>query len=140
MKKIKFLRALKHDNALFGGTLATVLFSIIIIFLLTSEDPSLGLNYGWILLILIGYIVLRFMVLKSYYKDGFVLEGTIDNITFYRNRGRASLNYEIDGEFHTVGTSFTKTREVRRLAKESRVEILVKKSNYNKAIIYKLYS
>jgi len=95
--------------------------------------------YGSFCLIgLVGFI-LRMNVIKSYFRNGIEVKGTIIELMYWRDRGRITFKYSMEGSEHIGNLAIHTTKATANLGKNDEVRVLVKQENHRKAIIMDIF-
>lgn len=135
--KMKLLRAIKHDYMLLG---CVIFFVFSVVGVGFTEATTVGISV--FLYVGVGFFVLgliRYLVLRSYFKNSMTVTGVIEDVWFMKDRGRVTYKYSIDGNTYVKGSAIMKTKETRDFYKGLSVTLIVKEHNPKKAIIQSLY-
>ncbi len=81
----------------------------------------------------------RLYAIFSVYWNGIEVPGQIQNVWFYRDRGRVEYTYTYLGEKHQRGTAIHRTRRTRDLQIDQDVILVVDRGNPKRALIRDLY-
>ena len=87
---------------------------------------------------LVGFI-LRMNIIKSYFRNGIVVKGTITELMYWRDRGRITFKYNMEGSEHIGNLTIHTTKATANLGKNDEVKVLVKQENHKKAIIMDIF-
>ncbi|BCR36158.1 hypothetical protein [Mariniplasma anaerobium] len=139
VKNFKLLRALKHDYALLGCAIISVISLGFIVYLIYKNDINGLIIFGAVEALAICLMFIRLHNLKTYFDMNLEVTGVITKIWFYKDRGRVTYTYIIDDIQYTKGLAIMKTKETRLFLVGLNVDLLVKKNNHMKAIIKDLY-
>lgn len=137
--KFNLFRALKHDYGLLScviGIVISIGFSIYLIFI---KDSGFVLYLSVLSAVLFLLAVYRTFILVSFYNHGELVDGVVQDVWFYKDRGRVTYAYEINGLLYLRGNAIMKTKETRDFVKGKPIQVLVNNDNHKKAIIANLY-
>lgn len=140
MKNINLFKSLKHDYMFLS---AILFFVLLILFSLYGVvfHQELFLNvFTLISTVFLILGILRYLVLRSYFMDSHIIEGTVVFIWFHKDRGRISYVYSIGDVIYKRGLAVMKTKETRDLQKGSIVNVIYKTKNPIKSLLVDLYS
>jgi len=93
---------------------------------------------GLCLIGLIGF-VLRINIIKSYFRNGIEAKGTITELMYWRDRGRITFRYGMEGNEYVGNLPIHTTKATANLGKNDEVKVLVKPENHKKAIIMDIF-
>ncbi len=105
----------------------------------TAWSPFLP--YGAIALTVAGVVVIswRIRLIKSAFEDGWQIKGNVITVSFFRDRGRVSYLYDIQGQRYQSSNAIMKHRVSAGLQSGQSVLIVANKENPKIAFIRDLY-
>ena len=110
-----------------------------LIYINAEERFSYYYIFGGLCLIgLIGF-VLRISIIKSYFRNGIEAKGTIIELMYWRDRGRITFKYSMEGSEHIGNLAIHTTKATANLGRNDEVKVLVKQENHKKAIIMDIF-
>lgn len=105
-----------------------------------AEDGATIMNYCLILTILgILIVIYRIRAITLYFSSGIECVGTVQNIYFFKGRGKITCIYKIDNTPYTEKTRVNKTKETKALSPGQSVTLLGMKNQPNKFVIKDLF-
>jgi hypothetical protein len=87
---------------------------------------------------LVGFMV-RMNIIKNYFMSGVKIKGVITELTYWRDRGRITFKYTIEGQEYHRKIMIHTTKETSNLGKDDEITVLVKPENHSKAIIMDIF-
>ena len=81
----------------------------------------------------------RLYAIFTVYWNGIEVPGRIENVWFYRDRGRVEYTYTYLGKIYKRGTAIHRIRRTRELEIDQAVTLLVDRGNPRRALIRDLY-
>lgn len=114
---------------------------------LFSENTHIFLgNYLIFLWMSIASIVICFPLLffriksiQNHFKNGLEVIGEIVFVELWKDRGRVEYEYEIDGKKYRSGNALHRNKFVNSLKKGQKINVIVSKENFKKALIKDMY-
>ncbi len=140
MKKFSLFNAIKHDYALLGAIIFSVMLFGLSIYDSMRFNVSLLNLFTAISVIFLLLGISRIFVIHSYFSNYEIIEGMIVKIRFYKDRGRVTFVYLIDGVAYQRGLAIMKTKLTKEFYEKHKIEVIVKKSNPKKSLIAILYT
>ncbi len=106
-----------------------------------AVQENLRLFYISLALSLVGMslLVWRLLLIGSVFLHGLEARGQIDEIFFYRDRGRVKYTYTFQGETYTSGVALHRTRKTRALQTGDQVTLVVDRERPKRAFIRDIY-
>lgn len=105
-----------------------------------AEDGATIMNYCLILTILgILIVIYRIRAITLYFSSGIECVGTVQNVYFFKGRGKITCTYKIDNTPYTEKTRVNKTKETKALSPGQSVTLLGMKNQPIKFIIKDLF-
>jgi hypothetical protein len=81
----------------------------------------------------------RVYTIVSTFNDGFAVPATVQNVWYFRDRGRVEYIYTYRGEKYQGGNAIHKSKYTRFLETQDRVTVLVDGNNPKRSFIQELY-
>ena len=143
-KSPKFGRIIWTDYATFLATIFILLSVAALIYdrFIQSLSFSKELPYITAAICVVGIPVItwRLRLIVSAFEYGWEVEGDILDISFFRDRGRVSYIYTVQGVRYQSGNAIMRNRVTRALQPGQKVVIVVNRDNPKNAFIRDIYS
>ena len=108
------------------------------------QPTTLTTQMPWLLVLVsmlgIAAIVWRIRLISSAFEDGWEVEGDIVGASFFRDRGRVTYIYTIQGERYQSSNAIMKHRLTRDIRRGQKVIIVANKDNPKVAFIRDIYT
>ena len=137
-------RIIWTDYTTFLATLSIVI--ILGVFLYDRFIQRLGISQelpyflGGIVIVAIPVILWRIRLIASTFEFGWDVEDNILDVSFFRDRGRVTYTYTVQGERYQSGNAIMKNKSTRLLQSGQKVTIVAQRDNPKVAFIRELYS
>ena len=94
---------------------------------------ALSLAFLWL-------IVWRVRLIRSAFEDGRQVNGIVLDVSFYRDRGRVTYSYTLDGERYQVSNALMRSKQTLQLYEGQHVAVMVNRERPQTGFIQELYS
>lgn len=129
--------------AFIGWFYPVVMWGIYIIFLLLEKvkinDLPLPIIFALITVGALATLLWRIQVFKTVFSDGIETQGIINNVSFFRDRGRVDYVYSYQGQKHISGIAIHKVKQSLALKVGEQVVLMVDRNNTKRAFIKDLF-
>ena len=95
---------------------------------------------GGIVIVALPIILWRIRLIASAFEFGWDVEGNILDVSFFRDRGRVTYTYTVQGERYQSSNAIMKNKPTRALQSGQKVTIVAQRDNPKVAFIRELYS
>ena len=95
---------------------------------------------GGIIIVAVPVILWRIRLIASTFEFGWDVEGNILDISFFRDRGRVTYTYTVQGERYQSHNAIMRNKSTRALQSGQKVTIVAQRDNPKVAFIRELYS
>jgi hypothetical protein len=119
------------------GTWGAYLF---IRFVRNSPDaPSFMVAAAAVTVLAAAALAWRVRLIQSVFEDGWQVQGSLVSVSFFRDRGRVTYVYTVQGQRYQSSNAVMRNRLTRGLAQGRNVTIVAGKDNPKDAFIRELY-
>lgn len=137
------LKIIKIDYIFFLALIFPVilwaLFLFFVIYKYETITLPLPLSFGGITIIALAILAWRWHIFSTVFTDGLEIQGVITDVDFFRDRGRVSYVYSVQGSKMIGGAAVMKTKETKELIVGQPVTLVVDRSHLKRAFIKALY-
>lgn len=139
--KFKFRKALFVDYMLFIFLISPIILIGIMIYLIITDNASMEVSIGFSGLALIGVLLLfnRLYSMKKLFYNGNEIDGYIQEVLFFKDRGSIIYFYNYNGVNYTKSTAVMKSKITKSLYNSMQVKVIVNIQNPKKAIIKNIF-
>jgi hypothetical protein len=141
-KAPSFFRVISTDYSSFLSFLFPVVFGVFTVYFFISGNESMRL----FLFLAIGatilgvpYLIRRYGVITSVFRDGAQAQGEVMGIGFFRGRGSISYTYTFQGEKHKASNAVNRNSRTRGLSVGQKVMVMVDRNDPGRAFIRDIY-
>jgi hypothetical protein len=143
-KAPSFIKIIWNDYNSFLALTAIIVASGMLTFDQLSHKLGMGISlfYMTAIVFLIGIPVIfwRVRLISSAFEFGWEAEADITNISFFRDRGKVTYVFTIQGERYQVSNAIMKTKFTRSLQRGQKVIVIAQRDNPRMAFIRDMYS
>lgn len=143
-KTPSFVKIVWTDYSAFLAAIAIVVTSGMLALDQFTHWLGMGdsLIYMTAIAVLVGVPVIfwRARLISSVFEFGWEAEADIIDIGFFRDRGRVTYVFTIQGQRYQVGNAIMKTRFTKSLQRGQKVKVVAQRDNPQKAFIRDMYS
>jgi len=114
----------------------------LVLWILGNIDPSdltLPIIFAFITLLSVMVLIWRVQTINNIFADGLEAVATINNISFFRDRGRVDYVYTFQGQKYVGGNAIHKVKKTQSLQIGEQVIVMVDRNNPKQAYIRDLY-
>lgn len=129
--------------ALLGWLFPVVMWGIYIVLIVLdnvkTNDFTLPIIFAAITVVALAVLVWRIQVFNTVFSDGVETTATINNVSFFRDRGRVDYVYTHQGQKYASGNAIHKVKQTLALKVGEQVVLMVDRNNPKRAFIRDLY-
>lgn len=129
--------------AFLGWLFPVVMWGIYIVLLILGNvkpnDFTLPIIYAVITIVALVVIIWRIQVFNTVFSDGIEATATINNVSFFRDRGRVDYLYIYQGQKYVSGNAIHKVKQTQSLKVGEQVIVMIHRNNPKRAFIRDLY-
>ena len=110
--------------------------------ILSFQDPAVikFIPYDVLIIAVLGPIIFwRYRFIQGTFEDGMQTPGIIQDLDFFRDRGRIVYRYTYNGEEYVSANAIMKTRITKNLQIGQKVTVFCDREKPKKAFIYEIY-
>ena len=114
---------------------------VVLIFLgnVKTNDFTLPIIFAVISVVALAILMWRIQVFNTVFSDGIESTATINNVSFFRDRGRVDYVYTYQGQKYVSGNAIHKVKQTLALKAGEQVVLMVDRNNPKRAFIRDLY-
>ena len=129
--------------ALLGWLFPVVMWGIYVVLIVLgnekTNDFTLPIIFAVISVIALAILVWRIQVFSTVFSDGIETIATINNVLFFRDRGRVDYVYTYQGQKYISGNAIHKVKQTLALQVGEQVVLMIDHNNPKRAFIRDLY-
>lgn len=103
------------------------------------NDLTLPVTFAVITVVALAILIWRIQVFNTVFSDGIESTATINNVSFFRDRGRVDYVYTYQGQKYVSGNAIHKVKQTLALKAGEQVVLMVDRNNPKRAFIRDLY-
>lgn len=103
------------------------------------NDLTLPVTFAVITVVALAILIWRIQVFNTIFSDGIETTATINNVSFFRDRGRVDYVYTYQGQKYVSGNAIHKVKQTLALKAGEQVVLMVDRNNPKRAFIRDLY-
>ena len=103
------------------------------------NDLTLPVTFAVITVVALAILIWRIQVFNTIFSDGIETTATINNVSFFRDRGRVDYVYTYQGQKYVSGNAIHKVKQTLALKAGEQVVLMVDRNNPKRAFIRNLY-
>ena len=103
------------------------------------NDFTLPVIFAVISVVALAILIWRIQVFNTIFSDGIETTATINNVSFFRDRGRVDYVYTYQGQKYVSGNAIHKVKHTLALKVGGQVVLMVDRNNPKRAFIRDLY-
>ena len=103
------------------------------------NDLTLPVTFAVITVVALAILIWRIQVFNTVFSDGIESIATINNVSFFRDRGRVDYVYTYQGQKYVSGNAIHKVKQTLALKVGGQVVLMVDRNNPKRAFIRDLY-
>lgn len=103
------------------------------------NDLTLPVTFAVITVVALAILIWRIQVFNTIFSDGIEATATINNVSFFRDRGRVDYVYTYQGQKYVSGNAIHKVKQTLALKAGEQVVLMVDRNNPKRVIIRDLY-
>ena len=130
--------------ALLGWLSPVVIWGMYVVFIILgnvkTNDFTLPIIFAVITVIALAFLVWRIQIFNTVFSDGIETTATINNISFFRDRGRVEYVYTHQGQRYASGNAIMKVKQTQALKVGEQVVLMIDGNNPKRAFIRDLYT
>ncbi len=104
-----------------------------------TNDFTLPVIFAVITVVALSILIWRIQVFNTIFSDGIETTATINNVSFFRDRGRVDYVYTHQGQKYASGNPIHKVKQTLALKVGEQVVLMVDRNNPKRAFIRDLY-
>lgn len=104
-----------------------------------TNDFTLPTIFAVITVVALAVLIWRIQIFNSVFSDGIETTATINNVSFFRDRGRVEYVYTHQGQKYASGNAIHKVKQTLALKVGEQVVLVVDRNNPKRAFIRDLY-
>ena len=139
-----FIKIIWTDYAAFLAAIAIVVTGGMLVFDQLTQQLGMGTTLIYMTaaagLIGIPIILWRVRLISSVFEFGWEAEANITDIGFFRDRGRVTYIFTVQGERYQVSNAIMKTRFTKSLQRGQKIIVVAQRDNPKTAFIRDMYS
>ncbi len=129
--------------ALLGWLFPVVMWGMYIVLIVLgnvkTNDFTLPIIFAVITVVALAVLIWRIQIFNSIFSDGIETTATINNVSFFRDRGRVEYVYTHQGQKYASGNAIHKVKQTLALKVGEQVVLVVDRNNPKRAFIRDLY-
>ena len=103
------------------------------------NDFTLPVIFAVISVVALAILIWRIQVFNTVFSDGIESIATINNVSFFRDRGRVDYVYTYQGQKYVSGNAIHKVKQTLALKVGEQVVLMVDRNNPKRAFVRDLY-
>lgn len=129
--------------ALLGWLFPVVMWGIYVVLIILgnvkTNDLTLPIIFAVISVVALAILIWRIQVFNTVFSDGIETAATINNVSFFRDRGRVDYVHTYQGQKYVSGNAIHKVKQTLALKVGEQVVLMVDRNNPKRAFIRDLY-
>ena len=129
--------------AFLGWLFPVVMWGMYVVFIVLgnvkTNDFTLPIILAVITVVALAILIWRIQVFNTIFSDGIETIATINNVSFFRDRGRVDYVYTHQGQKYASGNPIQKVKQTLALKVGEQVVLMVDRNNPKRAFIRDLY-
>jgi hypothetical protein len=129
--------------ALLGWLFPVVMWGMYVVLIVLgnvkTNDFTLPVIFAVITVVALAILIWRIQVFNTIFSDGIETTATINNVSFFRDRGRVDYVYTHQGQKYASGNAIHKVKQTLALKVGEQVVLIVDRNNPKRAFIRDLY-
>lgn len=124
---------------LFPVVMWGIYIALIVLGNIKANDFTLPIIFAVISVVALAILMWRIQVFNTVFSDGIETTATINNVSFFRDRGRVDYVYTYQGQKYVSGNAIHKVKQTLALKAGEQVVLMVDRNNPKRAFIRDLY-
>lgn len=124
---------------LFPVVMWGIYIALIVLGNIKANDFTLPIIFAVISVVALAILMWRIQVFNTVFSDGIETTATINNVSFFRDRGRVDYVYTYQGQKYVSGNAIHKVKQTLALKVGEQVVLMVDRNNPKRAFIRDLY-
>lgn len=142
--ELSLLQVFWNDGFAFISAIIAPILWAVFLFLMYQDGTGMSTPFiiiGVVVTIAgIGVFLWRVNTYRTLFADNQAAQANITDVSFWRDRGRASFTFTYNGQKYATGSPLMKTGRTKALRVGETVTVLVDRNNPKSAIIRKLFT
>ena len=124
---------------LFPVVMWGIYIALIVLGNIKANDFTLPIIFAVISVVALAILMWRIQVFNTVFSDGIETTATINNVSFFRDRGRVDYVHTYQGQKYVSGNAIHKVKQTLALKVGEQVVLMVDRNNPKRAFIRDLY-
>ena len=124
---------------LFPVVMWGIYIALIVLGNIKANDFTLPIIFAVISVVALAILMWRIQVFNTVFSDGIETTATINNVSFFRDRGRVDYVHTYQGQKYVSGNAIHKVKQTLALKVGEQVVLMVDRNNSKRAFIRDLY-
>ena len=124
---------------LFPVVMWGIYIALIVLGNIKANDFTLPIIFAVISVVALAILMWRIQVFNTVFSDGIETTATINNVSFFRDRGRVDYVHTYQGQKYVSGNAIHKVKQTLALKVGEQVVLMVDRNNPKRAFIRNLY-
>lgn len=124
---------------LFPVVMWGIYIALIVLGNIKANDFTLPIIFAVISVVALAILMWRIQVFNTVFSDGIETTATINNVSFFRDRGRVDYVHTYQGQKYVSGNAIHKVKQTLALKVGEQVVLAVDRNNPKRAFIRDLY-
>ena len=124
---------------LFPVVMWGIYIALIVLGNIKANDFTLPIIFAVISVVALAILIWRIQVFNTIFSDGIETTATINNVSFFRDRGRVDYVYTYQGQKYVSGNAIHKVKQTLALKVGEQVVLMIDRNNPKRAFIRDLY-
>lgn len=124
---------------LFPVVMWGIYIALIVLGNIKANDFTLPIIFAVISVVALAILMWRIQVFNTVFSDGIETTATINNVSFFRDRGRVDYVHTYQGQKYVSGNAIHKVKQTLALKAGEQVVLMVDRNNPKRAFIRDLY-